>query len=123
MNGTGRKLKISFNSPVILWFSIICLIALIAGEVTRGMTTTMFFSVYHSSLLDPFTYVRFVGHVFGHANLEHFLGNITLLLVIGPMIEEKYGSVRCVIVDKTFQCMHFILLRKISVRQTPLPDT
>ena len=98
MNGTGRKLKISFNSPVILWFSIICLITLIAGEVTRGMTTTMFFSVYHSSLLDPLTYVRFVGHVFGHANLEHFLGNITLLLVIGPMIEEKYGSLDCLFV-------------------------
>ena len=62
------------------------------------MTTTMFFSVYHSSLLDPFTYVRFVGHVFGHANLEHFLGNITLLLVIGPMIEEKYGSLDCLFV-------------------------
>lgn len=52
----------------------------------------MFFSVYRSSLLDPLTYVRFVGHVFGHAGWEHFLGNIMLILVVGPLLEEKYGS-------------------------------
>ena len=44
-------------------------------------------------MTDPLTYVRFVGHIFGHANWEHFMGNITLLLVVGPMLEEKYGSV------------------------------
>jgi len=32
------------------------------------------------------------GHILGHANLEHFIGNITLILVIGPLLEEKYGS-------------------------------
>ena len=52
----------------------------------------MFFSVYRSSLLDHLTYVRFVGHVFGHAGWEHFLGNIMLILVVGPLLEEKYGS-------------------------------
>ena len=29
---------------------------------------------------------------------EHFLGNITLLLVIGPMLEEKYGSLNILFV-------------------------
>ena len=88
----SKGLKVSFNSPVVLWFSIICLFALIAGIVTHGATTTMFFSVYRSSLVSPLTYVRLVGHVFGHVGWDHFLGNITLLLVVGPMLEEKYGS-------------------------------
>lgn len=87
-----KGLKVSFNSPVVLWFSIICLFALIAGIVTQGATTTMFFSVYRSSLASPLTYLRFIGHIFGHASWDHFLGNITLLLVVGPMLEEKYGS-------------------------------
>lgn len=87
-----KKLKVSFNSPVVLWFSIICLGALIAGIITQGATTTKLFSVYRSSLMSPLTWFRFIGHIFGHSNWEHFLGNITLLLVVGPMLEEKYGS-------------------------------
>ena len=92
MNDSGRKVKISFNSPVVLWFSIICLISLILGYVTNGISTDLVFSVYHSSLASPLTYIRFIGHIFGHAGWEHFIGNITLILVIGPMLEEKYGS-------------------------------
>lgn len=84
--------KISFNSPVILGFTLICFIALGLGVVTKGMTTDLLFSVYRSSLLSPFTYLRFFGHVLGHAGWEHFIGNIMLILVVGPLLEEKYGS-------------------------------
>lgn len=98
MSSSGRRLKISFNSPVVLWFPIICLISLILGYLTNGVSTDLVFSVYRSSLANPLTYVRFIGHVFGHANWEHFLGNITLLLVIGPMMEEKYGSLNILFV-------------------------
>lgn len=66
--------------------------ALLLGKITNGWTTQALFSVYRSSPLNPLTYVRLVGHVLGHANLEHFLGNMLLLLVIGPPLEEKYGS-------------------------------
>ena len=52
----------------------------------------MLFSVYRSSMLNPLTYIRFVGHIFGHAGWEHFMGNIMLILVVGPLLEEKYGS-------------------------------
>lgn len=86
------KVRVLFNSPVILWFSIICLIALVLGIVTGGWTNRMFFSVYRSSLTNPLTYVRFIGHIFGHAGWEHFIGNITLILVVEPLLEEKYGS-------------------------------
>lgn len=92
MKTSGKGLKISFNSPVILCLAIICLVALVANTLTKGLANRMFFSVYHSPMTDPLTYVRFVGHIFGHANWEHFMGNITLLLVVGPMLEEKYGS-------------------------------
>ncbi len=84
--------KISFNSPVILGFTAICAIALILSFMTGGATNNLLFSVYKSSLLSPFTYIRFIGHVFGHAGWEHFIGNIMLILVIGPLLEEKYGS-------------------------------
>lgn len=71
---------------------MICLAALALNFITRGAANNLFFSVYHSSLLDPLTYVRFVGHIFGHAGWEHFIGNIMLILIVGPLLEEKYGS-------------------------------
>lgn len=92
MSGNKKLPKISYNSPVVLTFSLICLAVLLLSKLTKGSSTELMFSVYRSSLLSPFTYFRMFGHVFGHANWAHFLGNITLLLVIGPMLEEKYGS-------------------------------
>jgi len=92
MKNGSSGVKISFNSPVILSFTIICFLSLLLGAVTQGKTTDLFFSVYRSALLNPATYIRFAGHVFGHAGWEHFLGNIMLILVVGPLLEEKYGS-------------------------------
>ena len=87
-----KKLQISFNSPVILGFVILSFIVFVVDNITGGFSTRLLFSVYRSSLINPFTYIRFFGHILGHANLDHFLGNIMLILVIGPMLEEKYGS-------------------------------
>ena len=84
--------KFQYNSPVILSFFLISFVALVLGWLSNGRTTALLFSVYRSSLLDPFTYVRFFGHVLGHADFEHFLGNMLMLLVIGPPLEERYGS-------------------------------
>ena len=92
MSNTNRKFRVSFNSPVVLTFSIICLVALLLDFLTKGWANKTLFSVYRSSFLNPFTYFRLIGHVFGHADWEHFLGNITLILVVGPLLEEKYGS-------------------------------
>ena len=88
----SSKLKISFNAPVILGFTIICFVALLLNNITSGVTNRMFFSVYRSSLLSPLTYIRFFGHVLGHADWSHFIGNIMLILIVGPLLEEKYGS-------------------------------
>lgn len=85
------KVKISFNSPVILGFTIICLVSLFLGWLTGGKSNIILFSVYRSRL-SLFALLRFFGHVFGHANISHFMGNIMLILVVGPLLEEKYGS-------------------------------
>lgn len=98
MRNRSSHLKISFNSPVILIFTILCFAALLLGEATDGKTTDMFFSVYRSSLGNPLTYVRFAGHVLGHAGWEHFIGNIMLILIVGPLLEEKYGSLNLLFV-------------------------
>ncbi len=87
-----KKIKVTFNAPVTLWFVILCFGALILNIVTKGWANNAFFSVYRSPLYSPLTYVRFVGYVFGHASWEHYLGNMVTLLLVGPLLEEKYGS-------------------------------
>lgn len=84
--------KIQYNSPVILTFAIVSFLALLLGYVTHGKTTTLFFCVYRSSFANPLTYIRLFGHVLGHADLDHYTGNMLLILLLGPMLEEKYGS-------------------------------
>lgn len=87
-----KKIVIRFNAPVILTFALLSLLALLLGNWTNGAATHKYFSVYRSSLSDPLTYVRFIGHVLGHADYEHYMGNMLLLLLVGPGLEEKYGS-------------------------------
>lgn len=76
-----------------LGFTISCFIVLILDKLTRGASTNMLFSVYRAPLVNPLTYIRFFGHVVGHAGWEHLFSNIMMLLVIGPLLEEKYGSI------------------------------
>lgn len=98
MDEKKSRLRITFNSPVILGFSALCLLALGLDMLTDGWTNLHFFTVYRSGWLDPLTYVRIWGHVLGHANWEHFIGNITLILIVGPLLEEKYGSADLLVV-------------------------
>lgn len=88
----SRGKRIQYNSPVVLTFAIISLIALILNTITLGATNTLLFSVYRSSPKSIFTYIRLFCHVFGHANLEHYVSNMMMFLLLGPIVEEKYGS-------------------------------
>ena len=68
--------KPQYNSPVILTFSCCPWVSSLLDWITGGWTTLHAFCVYRSSLADPLFYVRLFGHVLGHADFDHFLGNI-----------------------------------------------
>ena len=87
-----RKFFIDYNAPVTLTFSLICLLVLLLTNATNGYSLRLLFMTYNDSLFNPLTYLRLVTYVFGHAGWDHFLGNIMYILLLGPMIEEKYGS-------------------------------
>lgn len=96
------RLKLTYNSPVILTFSIICLVTLLVDMLTQGSSNRLLFVCYgHANLLDPLTYLRMFSYVFGHANFAHFAGNITMLLLVGPIVENHYGSWNTVIMMAT----------------------
>jgi membrane associated rhomboid family serine protease len=71
--------------------------ALLAGVFTDGASDALLFSVYRAPLSDAFTYLRAFAHILGHADIEHYVGNFMIILLIGPMLEEKYGSWRILV--------------------------
>ena len=87
-----KGLRLSFNAPVTLVFSALCLIACVIIQIAGNSAARAVFSVYRAPLSDPLTWVRCVTHVLGHAGWDHLIGNLMFILLLGPMIEEKYGS-------------------------------
>lgn len=89
-----KKLKITNNAPVVLGFALVCFAVLILGFLTGGKSNRLLFMTYRSSLTNPLTYVRFFTHVLGHNGWAHFIGNMSYILLLGPMLEEKYGGAK-----------------------------
>ena len=87
-------MKIDYNAPVILSYTLVAIIVMAISSITGGVSTIQFFTVEPGmSLLSVGTYFRVFSHVIGHANWGHLAGNFSLILLIGPLLEEKYGSV------------------------------
>ena len=93
-----RGLRLSFNAPVTLCFVAICFIVTLAGIMTNKQITSAFFATYLTSFLDPMFYLRLITHVFGHGSWDHFAGNMVYILLLGPLLEEKYGGKTLILV-------------------------
>jgi rhomboid protease GluP len=86
--------KIQYNAPVTLTFTLAALVVLLLGTFTNSYTTKYFFMNYRTSFTDPMQYVRLFTYILGHANWEHFSSNFLIILLLGPILEEKYGSLK-----------------------------
>lgn len=87
-----KRFKIKFNSPVVLSMVVISFIATLLNYLTAGASGRALFMTYHSAMLSPMTWIRSFTHIFGHADWSHLIGNMSYLLLLGPMLEEKYSS-------------------------------
>jgi len=99
-NVRKRSFAIDLNAPVILWLTIIALAILIIDMIIPDsmVNMVMLLGARRTSFADPMQYVRLFTHVLVHADITHYVGNFMLILAIGPMVEEKYGSGRLVLI-------------------------
>jgi membrane associated rhomboid family serine protease len=86
-------MKLKFNSPVILGFSLICVAVFFLDKIMAG-TLMPYFTLGNVSTSSPISMLTLFTHVLGHASLEHLMGNLTFILLVGPIVEEKYGDMR-----------------------------
>lgn len=90
--------KFDYNAPVILTYFFICFLILMIDKLCRGNFSKTFFTTYkNDSLLNPLTYFKLISHSLGHADWDHLYSNFIKILLIGPLIEEKYGSINLLI--------------------------
>ncbi|TAE66033.1 MAG: rhomboid family intramembrane serine protease [Bacteroidetes bacterium] len=103
-------MRITYNSPIVLTYTLICTLIIVldspfsASVIANGKAIAEpgsicknFFMVYPfgttmMDLYNPLTYFRLFSHALGHAGWEHLVGNFTFILLLGPILEEKYGS-------------------------------
>lgn len=84
--------SIKFNSPVILSFSLLCTVVYALSLATNGGALHLFSVGTTIDWSNPLSIFSLFSHVLGHIDAEHLLGNLSFILLIGPIIEEKYGS-------------------------------
>ena len=87
------RLRISYNAPVVLTFALLAVGVFILGEtVSPDLVRTWF--VAKPWLHDSSDYVALFGHILGHKDWNHLLSNFMLILLLGPLLEERFGSVK-----------------------------
>ena len=89
-------MRIKYNAPVILTFSLVCALIMLLSQTLIPNLNLYWFTVpgkvdFHISSIR--NCISLFTHIMGHANWSHLISNFTLILLIGPMLEENYGSV------------------------------
>lgn len=84
--------KITFNAPVVLIFTIVCVVVQVVSMLTGGRSTNAFFAFDTTTLSHPLEWFKLVSFACGHVSWDHLVGNMTFILLLGPLLEEKYGS-------------------------------
>lgn len=83
-------MKIRYNSPVVLTYALVALVCLaLPVSSFLGMSLA---SPSRPAFSDPGFYAGLFTYVFAHAGWAHFKGNLIMILLLGPLLEEKYGS-------------------------------
>jgi rhomboid protease GluP len=81
------KLRITYNAPVVLTFAVVAVIVQILPDAAKS-----WFVSYPTFRVGTHAWVGLFTHIFGHANWQHLVGNFMLILLIGPILEERHGS-------------------------------
>jgi len=85
----------TYNAPVTLTFALLAFALRLIDGPFQGQISMAWFAVPpHFAWNDPVHYVNLVTHVLGHRDWVHLTGNLSVFLLLGPILEEKYGSVK-----------------------------
>jgi membrane associated rhomboid family serine protease len=83
----------TYNAPVVLTFALLALLVHLADVQTRGALAPAYFAALPDfDYKSVWSWFRLVSHVLGHKDMAHFVTNFAIILLIGPILEEKHGG-------------------------------
>ena len=88
-------MRIKYNAPTVLTFTLLCTLVLLLSYTFFPNLIINWFLVpgrntFHAGSFR--NWVTIFTHIAGHKDWSHLINNFTLILLIGPMLEEVYGS-------------------------------
>lgn len=84
------KLRVTYNAPVVLTFALAAVVVFI---LTKTVDDSIRWFVAYPRLDRTQAYAGLFTHILGHANWQHLISNFMLILLLGPILEERHGSV------------------------------
>ena len=88
-------MRIRYNAPVTLTFALLSALVLFLDQLFGWGLIPAVFSVPGKAQFDfavPANWIRLFAHIAGHISWEHLLSNFAIILLLGPILEEKYGT-------------------------------
>ncbi len=86
-------MKLRYNAPVTLTMILVSAVVLVMNQtIMPGLVRNFFVAPPGLGVLSPAGLVRCFLFVLGHMGWPHLVGNAMLILLLGPMVEERYGS-------------------------------
>lgn len=85
-------MTLKYNAPVVLTFTLICAAIQIISTYLSADIVNFLVAPGLLGTINGGNPIGIVAHIFGHADWEHLIGNFSLILLLGPILEEKYGS-------------------------------
>ena len=88
-------MRIRYNAPFTLTFALACVAVLAANQYLDHNLIRDWFTVggqntFHGN--DPVSYLRLISYPLGHADWDHLYGNMMFIVLLGPILEEKYQT-------------------------------
>ncbi len=88
----------TYNAPVVLTFALLAFLVHVISARTGGTLAPAYFAALPDFDYRSFwSWFRLVSHVLGHRDMAHLAANFSVILLIGPILEEKHGSRRLLI--------------------------
>jgi membrane associated rhomboid family serine protease len=89
-----QRLRVRYNAPVTLTLALVSAAVLGYDQIFGSALVTSYFTAPpYPGGAAALTWVRLFTHVIGHASWAHLVSNFSFILLIGPVLEERYGSV------------------------------
>ena len=85
-------MRIRYNAPVILTFTLLAAAVLVADRLWSGFTQAWFVCPARLTDAGALDYMRLFTYVLGHKSWLHLMSNFSFVLLIGPVLEEKHRS-------------------------------